>query len=62
MGPAGIIILVTGAGGVLKQILVDSGLGTMLAESIAGASIPVIVLAWCSPPWSGSRKAPAPWP
>ncbi len=46
LGPAGIIILVTGAGGVLKQILVDSGIGRMLAESIAGSSIPLIILAW----------------
>lgn len=46
LGPAGIIILVTGAGGVLKQILVDSGIGQMLAESLAGSSIPIIVLAW----------------
>lgn len=46
LGPAGIIILVTGAGGVLKQILVDSGIGKILAESIAGSSIPVLVLAW----------------
>ena len=46
LGPAGIIILVTGAGGVLKQILVDSGIGQVLAESIAGSSIPVIILAW----------------
>jgi len=46
LGPAGIIILVTGAGGVLKQILVDSGIGKILAESIEGSSFPVIVLAW----------------
>jgi Gnt-I system low-affinity gluconate transporter len=46
LGPAGIIILVTGAGGVLKQILVDSGIGKMLAESIAESSIPLILLAW----------------
>ena len=46
LGPAGIIILVTGAGGVLKQILVDSGIGTVLAESISGSSVPVIFLAW----------------
>jgi Gnt-I system low-affinity gluconate transporter len=46
LGPAGIIILVTGAGGVLKQILVDSGIGQMLAESLADSSIPIIVLAW----------------
>jgi Gnt-I system low-affinity gluconate transporter len=46
LAPAGIIILVTGAGGVLKQILVDSGIGKMLAESIAGSSFPLIFLAW----------------
>ncbi len=46
LGPAGIIILVTGAGGVLKQILVDSGIGKMLAESLADSSMPVMVLAW----------------
>lgn len=46
LGPAGIIILVTGAGGVLKQVLVDSGIGKMLAESIAGSSIPLVLLAW----------------
>ena len=46
LGPAGIIILITGAGGVLKQILIDSGIGNMMAESIAGSSMPVILLAW----------------
>ncbi len=46
LGPAGIIILVTGAGGVLKQILVDSGIGKILAESIAESSIPLVLLAW----------------
>ncbi len=46
LGPAGIIILVTGAGGVLKQILVDSGIGIVLAETIADSSFPVLILAW----------------
>ncbi len=46
LGPAGIIILITGAGGVLKQVLIDSGIGNMMAESIAGSSMPVILLAW----------------
>jgi Gnt-I system low-affinity gluconate transporter len=46
LGPAGIIILITGAGGVLKQILVDSGIGKMLAESIAGSALSPILLAW----------------
>jgi Gnt-I system low-affinity gluconate transporter len=46
LGPAGIIILITGAGGVLKQILIDSGIGQMMAQSIAGSSLPPILLAW----------------
>ncbi|MBS0010782.1 MAG: gluconate:H+ symporter [Bacteroidales bacterium] len=46
LGPAGIIILVTGAGGVLKQILVDSGIGEMMALSISDSSLPPILLAW----------------
>ncbi|MFN8241473.1 MAG: gluconate:H+ symporter [Bacteroidales bacterium] len=44
--PAGIIILVTGAGGVLKQVLVDSGIGKILAESIAGSDVSLVFLAW----------------
>lgn len=31
LGPAGVIILITGAGGVYKQMLVESGAGSMLA-------------------------------
>lgn len=46
LGPAGIIILITGAGGVLKQILVDSGIGTIMANSIADSSLSPILLAW----------------
>jgi len=44
--PAGIIILITGAGGVLKQVLIDSGVGEMMAQSMAGSSLPPILLAW----------------
>jgi Gnt-I system low-affinity gluconate transporter len=46
LGPAGIIILITGAGGVLKQILVDSGIGKIMAESMADSALPPILLAW----------------
>lgn len=46
LGPAGIIILVTGAGGVLKQVLVDSGIGQIMAESMAGSALPPVLLAW----------------
>ena len=46
LSPAGVIILITGAGGVLKQLLIDSGIGNMLADHLSGASFPPIVLAW----------------
>ncbi len=46
LGPAGIIILVTGAGGVLKEVLVESGIGTTLANSVAGTALSPILLAW----------------
>lgn len=45
-GPIGLIILVTGAGGVFKQVLVDSGIGKLLAEQMANSSMPAIVLAF----------------
>ncbi|MEZ2693681.1 gluconate transporter [Hafnia alvei] len=41
--PAGIILLVTGAGGVFKQILVDSGVGPALGNSLIGAGLPIAV-------------------
>lgn len=44
--PAGVIILITGAGGVFKQVLVDSGVGEMLANTMSDIGLPVIVLAW----------------
>ncbi len=46
LGPAGLIILVTGAGGVFKQILIDSGVGGMLAQKLAGSAMPPILLAY----------------
>lgn len=46
LGPAGLIILVTGAGGVFKQILVDSGIGASIAEMMAGSPMPPLALAW----------------
>ncbi len=46
LGPAGIIILVTGGGGVLKQILIDSGIADTLAAAVASGSINPVVLGW----------------
>ena len=36
----------TGAGGVFKQLLVDSGIGVTLAESLSGSALPPIVMAY----------------
>lgn len=44
--PAGSVILLTGAGGVFKQVLVDTGAGTMLAETLTEYGIPLIFLAY----------------
>lgn len=46
LGPAGIIILITGAGGVLKQVLIDSGIGQLMAETMMYSALPPILLAW----------------
>ena len=46
MGPAGIIILLTGAGGVFKQMLVNTGTGEMLANYFAEAGVSIIVFAF----------------
>ena len=39
--PAGIILLVIGAGGVFKQVLVDSGVGPALGEALTGMGLPI---------------------
>ena len=44
MASAGIIMLVTGGGGALGQIIKDSGLGTFRAEGLAKTAIPIIIL------------------
>ena len=41
--PAGIILLVTGAGGVFKQVLVDSGVGPALGNALIGAGMPIAI-------------------
>lgn len=43
MAPAGTIILLTGAGGVFKQVLVDTGAGSMIATSLTEIGFPLIV-------------------
>ena len=44
--PAGLIILITGAGGVFKQVLIDSGVGESLGEALADTGLPIFLLAW----------------
>lgn len=46
MAPAGTIILLTGAGGVFKQILVDTAAGEMLANVLMETGIPLIFFAF----------------
>lgn len=41
--PAGVIILLTGAGGAFKQILIDTGAGTMIANSLSSDYFPPVV-------------------
>ncbi|MCH2033501.1 MAG: GntP family permease [Tenacibaculum sp.] len=42
MGPAGLIILLTGAGGVFKQMLINTGTGEMLANYFATMGISML--------------------
>lgn len=44
--PAGIIILITGAGGVFKQTLINSGVGEVLGNMMAESSMPLVLLAF----------------
>ncbi|WP_085522499.1 GntT/GntP/DsdX family permease [Tuberibacillus sp. Marseille-P3662] len=44
--PAGVIILITGAGGVFGQMLVETGVGDILANAMADLNMPIIVFAF----------------
>jgi len=46
MEPAGIIILLTGAGGVFKQVLVNTGTGEMLANYFANEGVSILLFAF----------------
>lgn len=46
LAPAGLIILVTGAGGVFKEVLVESGVGKSLAGTLAFYELSPIVVAY----------------
>ena len=46
LAPIAGILLIVAAGGGFKQVLVDTGLGTLLAEWADDANISVLLLAW----------------
>ncbi len=46
LGPIAGILLIVGAGGGFKQVLVDTGIGGVIAEFVSGSSVSVLVLAW----------------
>lgn len=46
MGPAGIIILLTGAGGVFKEMLVNTGSGEMIASYLSDGGMGVMLFAF----------------
>ncbi len=44
--PVGLIMLVTGAGGIFKQVLLDSGVGDVIASMVKEFGLPVILLGY----------------
>ncbi len=46
LGPAGIIILITGAGGVFKTMLTESGAGALLAQKVSTMAVSPIILSF----------------
>ncbi len=46
LATAGTIILLTGAGGAFKQLLVDTGSGKMIAEAISSSGMPLLLFSF----------------
>lgn len=46
LGPAGSIILITGAGGVLKQMMITTGIGDLIGQAMQESAMSVVVLAY----------------
>lgn len=46
LAPIATIVLIIGAGGAFKQVLINSGVGTAIAEIATGAHVNVILFAW----------------
>ena len=46
LSPAGSIILITGAGGILKQMMITTGIGDMIGNAMEDSSMSLVVLAY----------------
>ncbi|MBO3697403.1 GntP family permease [Roseivirga sp. E12] len=46
LGPAGSIILITGAGGVLKQMMINTGIGDMIGNAMESGTVSLVLLAY----------------
>jgi GntP family gluconate:H+ symporter len=46
LAPAAGIILIIGAGGGFKQVLIDAGIGGAIAKAATNTGLPVLVVAW----------------
>jgi GntP family gluconate:H+ symporter len=46
LGPAAIVILVTGAGGVFAKVLTETGVGDAVSGLLLGAGVPILLLAF----------------
>src|SRR3954451_21410082 len=46
LAPAATILLIIGAGGAFKQVLIDSGIGDAIAKGVKTADISALLLAW----------------
>ena len=44
--PTGLILLVTASGGVLRYMLQNSGIGDVIGNAVAGANLPIVVIAF----------------
>ena len=46
LGPVAAVLLVVGAGGGFNRVLVNSGIGKLLADAVSGASLSPLILGW----------------
>lgn len=46
LAPAAAILLIIGAGGAFKQVLIDSGIGDALGEAVESIDISLLILGW----------------